>query len=36
MARDSQLSKLDPLDEVRTALSEVQATHSKVPGQGIP
>jgi hypothetical protein len=26
----------DPLDEVRTPLSEVQATHSKVPGQGIP
>jgi hypothetical protein len=24
------------LDEVRTPLSEVQATHIKVPGQGIP
>jgi hypothetical protein len=25
-----------PLDEVRTPLSEVRVTRSKVPGQGIP
>jgi hypothetical protein len=36
MTRDSQASKPDSLDEVRTPLSEVQATHSKVPGQRIP
>jgi hypothetical protein len=32
MVQDSQVSKPDPLDEARTPLSEVQATHSKVPG----
>jgi hypothetical protein len=36
MAWDSQVSKPDSLDEARTPLVEVQATHSKVPGQGIP
>jgi hypothetical protein len=30
------VSKSNPLDEVRTPLSEVQATHSKAPGQGTP
>jgi hypothetical protein len=30
------VSKSDPLDEVRTPLSEVHATHSKALGQGIP
>jgi hypothetical protein len=29
------VSKADPLDEVRTPLSEGQTTYSKVPGQGI-
>jgi hypothetical protein len=30
------MSKSGPLDEAWTPLSEVQATHNKVPGQGIP
>jgi hypothetical protein len=30
------VSKSDSLDEARTPLGEVQATHSKVLGQGIP
>jgi hypothetical protein len=36
MLQGSHANKPDPLAEVRTRLSEVQATHSKVPGQGIP
>jgi hypothetical protein len=36
MVQGSHASKSDPLGEVRTPLSGVQATHSKVPGQGIP
>jgi hypothetical protein len=34
--RDSQVSKPDPLDGIRTPLSEVRTTYNKVPGQGIP
>jgi hypothetical protein len=34
--RDPWVSILDPLDGVRTPLSEVWATHSKVTGRGIP
>jgi hypothetical protein len=36
MVRDSQVSKPDPLDGIRTPLSEVRTTYSKVPGQGTP
>jgi hypothetical protein len=36
MVQGSHASMPDPLGEVRTPLSGVQATHSKVPGQGIP
>jgi molybdopterin-guanine dinucleotide biosynthesis protein A len=34
--RDSQVSKPDPLGGIRTPLSEVRTTYSKVLGQGIP
>jgi hypothetical protein len=34
--QDSQVSKPDPLGGIRTPLSEVRTTYSKVPGQGIP
>jgi hypothetical protein len=36
MVQGSHASKSDPLGEVRTPLSGVKATHSEVPGQGIP
>jgi hypothetical protein len=36
MDQGSHASKTDPLGEVRTPLSGVQATHSEVPGLGIP
>jgi hypothetical protein len=36
MVQDSLVSKPDPLDEVRTPLSEGRTTYNKVPGQGIP
>ena len=35
-ARDSQVSKPDPLSGDRTPLSEVRTTYIKVLGQGIP
>jgi hypothetical protein len=35
MVQGSHASKPDPLGEVRTPLSGVRATHSKVPGPGI-
>jgi hypothetical protein len=34
--RDSKVSKLDPLGGIRTPLSEVRTTYSKVLEQGIP
>jgi hypothetical protein len=36
MVRDSQVSMPDPLGGIRTPLSEVRTTYSKVPEQGIP